>query len=95
MPGPTGSAPTALTCRDCGRTPAAKVTFKAVQGFLILSRISTLRGAYCRDCGLRAKQAMNAKTLKGAWFSITALIAMPIYLSTNAMAAGKLNKLTA
>lgn len=66
-----------------------------MQGFLILSRISTLRGAYCRDCGLRAKQAMNAKTLKGAWFSITALIAMPIYLSTNAMAAGKLNKLTA
>jgi hypothetical protein len=91
----TGSASTALTCRDCGRTPAAKVTFKAVQGFLILSRISTLRGAYCRDCGLRAKQAMNAKTLKGASFSITALIAMPIYLSTNAMAAGKLNKLTA
>lgn len=95
MAASTGSASTALTCRDCGGTPAAKVTFKAVQGFLILSRISTLRGAYCRDSGLRAKQAMSAKTLKGAWFSITALIAMPIYLSTNAMAAGKLNKLTA
>ena len=93
MAAPTGSA-TPLTCRDCGRGPAAKVTFKAVQGFVVLSRISTLRGEYCRDCGMRAKQAMNAKMLKGAWFSLTAIIAMPIYLSTNAFAAGKLNKLT-
>lgn len=95
MSAPAGSASTALSCRDCGRTPAAKVTFKAVQGFLILSRISTVRGTYCLDCGLRAKQAMNAKMFKGAWFSVTALIAMPIYLSTNALAVGKLNKLTA
>jgi hypothetical protein len=93
MSASTVSTSTALTCRQCGRTPAAKVTFKAVQGFLVMSRISTIRGAYCRDCGLRAKQQMNAKTLKGAWFSLTALMAMPIYLTTNAMAAGKLNKL--
>ena len=90
---PTATPQTALACRNCGRGPAAKVTFKAVQGFLVLSRISTLRGAYCRDCGLRAKQEMNAKMLKGAWFSLTAIIAMPIYLTTNAIAAGKLEKL--
>ncbi len=36
---------------------------------------------------------MNAKMLKGAWFSVTALIGMPIYLITNSMAAAKLAKL--
>lgn len=87
------AATAALTCRNCGSSPAAKVTFKSVQGFLVMSRITTARGPYCRDCGLRAKEQMNAKMLKGAWFSVTALIGMPIYLITNSMAAAKLAKL--
>jgi hypothetical protein len=92
---PTVSTSTALACRNCGGSPAAKVTFKSVQGFLIFSRVSTLRGVYCRDCGQRAKAEMNAKMFKGAWFSVTALAFMPIYLAMNASAAGKLDKLSA
>jgi hypothetical protein len=92
MSAPTPTS-TVLSCRNCGRSPAAKVTFKSVQGFVVMANIGTLRGAYCRDCGLKAKAQMNARTLKGAWFSISSLIAMPIYLATNASAGKKLERL--
>ena len=57
--------------------------------------IRTVKGNYCRDCGLRIKDEMNAYTLKRGWFSIGGIIGIPMFLGANAVRAGRLKKLPA
>jgi hypothetical protein len=87
------SAPVNPACQSCKATPAAKVAFQSIEGLLLLHTIRTVRGYFCRDCGLRVKQEMNNRTLSRGWFSVGALIGMPIILGMNAARAGKMNKL--
>jgi hypothetical protein len=88
-------APVTVVCQSCGATPAAKVVFQSIAGMVIMHTIRTVKGNFCRDCGLRVKDEMNAYTLKRGWFSIGGIIGIPIYLGINAMRAGRLKKLPA
>jgi hypothetical protein len=82
-------------CQSCGATPSAKVVFQSIAGMLIMHTIRTVKGNFCRDCGLRVKDEMNAYTLKRGWFSIGGIIGTPIFLTANAVRAGRLKKLPA
>jgi hypothetical protein len=80
-------------CQNCGGRPAAKVGFQSIEGLLIIHTIRTVKGTFCRDCGLAVKDRMNQRTLKRAWFGIGAIIGMPIIMGANAARASKINKL--
>jgi hypothetical protein len=82
-----------LQCQRCGRAPAAKVAFQSIKGLILMHQITTVRGVFCRDCGLAVKQQMNGKTLKFGWFSLGGLVGIPIFLLSNQIRAGKLTKL--
>jgi hypothetical protein len=82
-------------CQQCGATPAKKVVFQSIAGMVIMHQIRTVKGNFCRDCGLRIKDEMNAYTLKRGWFSIGGIIGIPMFLGINAIRAGRLNKLPA
>jgi hypothetical protein len=84
-----------VVCQSCGATPAKKVVFQSIAGMVIMHTIRTVKGNFCRDCGLRIKDEMNAYTLKRGWFSIGGLIGIPMFLGINAIRAGRLNKLPA
>lgn len=82
-------------CQHCHAQPAMKIAFQSITGMLVMYTIRTVRGVYCRDCGLAIQKQMNSKTLAGGWFSIGSLVGMPIILSINAARAGRLKKLPA
>jgi hypothetical protein len=84
-----------VVCQQCGATPAKKVVFQSIAGMVIMHQIRTVKGNFCRDCGLRIKDEMNAYTLKRGWFSIGGIIGIPMFLGINAIRAGRLNKLPA
>ena len=84
-----------VVCQQCGATPAKKVVFQSIAGTVIMHQIRTVKGNFCRDCGLRIKDEMNAYTLKRGWFSIGGIIGIPMFLGINAIRAGRLNKLPA
>jgi hypothetical protein len=83
------------SCRLCGSGPAARATFRAVVGAVIMHTIWTAPGPYCRDCGLHTFRRQTAKTLTGGWCSIGALVLTPIFLLMNISARGKVADLPA
>lgn len=80
-------------CESCGATPTAKVVFQSIAGMVIMHSTRTVKGNFCRDCGLRIKNEMNAYTLKRGWFSLGGIIGIPIFLAGNSVRAGRLKKL--
>jgi hypothetical protein len=84
-----------VVCQSCGATPAKKVVFQSIAGMVVMHRIRTVKGNFCRDCGLRVKDEMNAYTLKRGWFSIGGIIGIPMFLGINALRASRLKKLPA
>jgi hypothetical protein len=88
-------APVNPACQSCGATPAAKVVFQSIEGLVLMHTIRTVRGYFCRDCGLRVQKEMNTRTLQRGWFSLGAIIGMPIFLTVNSVRSGKLKKLPA
>ncbi len=85
----------AIACRVCGSGPAAKATFRAVVGAVVMHTMWTSTGPYCRDCGLHTFRRQTTKTLAGGWCSIGALILAPIFLILNFAARGKVAGLPA
>ena len=52
----------------CGATPATQVTLRSVLALAVFGVTSTVRGVYCRDCGLAMfRQRMSATLLTGWW----------------------------
>jgi hypothetical protein len=82
-------------CQICGSSPAAKATFRAVVGAVIMHTIWTSRGMFCRDCGLHTFRRQTAKTLTGGWCSVGAIILTPIFVLMNIIARGKVADLSA
>jgi hypothetical protein len=82
-------------CQSCGATPTVKVVLQSISGMVLMHTIRTVKGYYCRDCGLRIKKEMNTRTLQRGWFSLGGIIGIPIFLAANAMRAGALKKLPA
>jgi hypothetical protein len=82
-------------CQICGSSPAAKATFRAVVGAVIMHTMWTSRGTFCRDCGLHTFRRQTTKTLTGGWCSVGAIIIAPIFVLMNVLARGKVADLPA
>lgn len=55
-------------CRACGRTPAVDVTFRSVQGMVIMFKHWKHTGRFCRDCGRElGRDVMDRTLLRGWW----------------------------
>jgi hypothetical protein len=71
-------------CRFCGRTPAVAATVRGHRGMLVLMQWRTLRGPFCRDCGMRALKKLTVETLWQGWWGIFSAVAgAPFALISN------------
>ncbi len=86
---------TNVPCQHCGRLPTAKVALQGVEGMILMHRITRVRGYYCRECGLQAKDQLNALSLKRGWFSIGGILGIGMLRFTNSIHGKRLLKLDA
>ncbi|MFJ8011619.1 hypothetical protein [Streptomyces sp. NPDC096339] len=82
-------------CRSCGAQPAAKVTFRAHQGLLIMMRFQKVEGPFCKSCGTSVARQMTTATMGLGWWSPFSLVFFsPFTLIWNLVAGRKLAALT-
>ncbi|GHH25824.1 hypothetical protein [Streptomyces rubradiris] len=87
-------AATAPSCTVCGVTPAAPVTVRAHQGFIVVMRWQRVTGPLCGLCGIALVREMSTKTLWQGWWGIGSLtIGAPFALLANLRAYRKLRRL--
>ncbi|CAM5354133.1 hypothetical protein SAVIM338S_01258 [Streptomyces avidinii] len=88
-PGPYGSwsAPQPAygppACRLCGAWPAVEATVRGHQGMVVLMRFLSLRGPFCRDCGLATHRRMSSDTLWQGWWGPLSLFITPVTVLVN------------
>jgi len=80
-------------CDFCGATPAIKTFFVGLTGMVLLRKLQTTRGYFCRDCGDAAARKANSITARRGWWSISGWAGAPVYLMANSIRAGKVRKL--
>jgi hypothetical protein len=91
---PTPPPPPPQTqCRFCGNVPAAKATFRAHRGMIIIMQFRHLEGPYCRDCGLATFRKMTADTLIQGWYGYLSFVITPITVLINLARRGTVAKL--
>jgi len=84
-----------VSCRFCGSVPARDVTFRGHQGILIVMRWLSVRGPFCRDCGLAVFRDMTGKTLWQGWWGLISFCVTPFILLINAFRRGRVANLAA
>jgi hypothetical protein len=73
-----------MHCRFCGRTPAINATVRAHRGMIIVMQWRSLRGPYCRSCGMTVLKKLTGETLwQGWWGFLSAIIGTPFTLIWN------------
>ncbi|MFG2039926.1 hypothetical protein [Dactylosporangium sp. NPDC048998] len=92
---PPPAAPQLLRCRFCGCVPAVQTTFRGHQGIIVMMRFLSVKGPFCRDCGMAAFRDMTSKTLVQGWYSYGSLIAAPITVLINLFRRDKVASLPA
>ncbi|MFF4425078.1 hypothetical protein ACFY04_30625 [Streptomyces sp. NPDC001549] len=70
-------------CRLCGAWPAAHATVRGHQGLIVLMRFLSLRGPFCRDCGLATYRRMSSDTLWQGWWGPLSAFITPVTLLMN------------
>ena len=71
-------------CRFCGRTPAIAATVSAHSGMIIMMQWRSVRGPFCRSCGMQALKKLTGETLwQGWWGVLSAIIGTPFTLISN------------
>ncbi len=70
-------------CRFCGCVPAINLTLHGHQGFVVIMRFLSLKGPFCRDCGLAAFRRMTASTLVQGWYGLASFIIAPLTVLMN------------
>ncbi|PWI41229.1 hypothetical protein [Streptomyces sp. ICBB 8177] len=86
---PTGEA----RCRFCGGFPAVRATVRGHQGMIVLMRFMSLKGPFCRDCGIAAHRDMTTKTMWQGWWSYCSWVIAPLTILYNLIPRSKFNKL--
>jgi hypothetical protein len=82
-------------CRLCGSVPATDVTFRGHQGFVVMMRFLSLRGPFCRDCGLATFRRMTSRTLVQGWYGYASFLITPITVVLNLVRRGRVAALPA
>ena len=86
-PVPAGS------CVVCGREPAARATFTANTGMVILSQWRKVAGPFCRECGLEVYRRQMAHTLAAGWWGFIAFFINLIVILANVRAWRSVSRL--
>ncbi|MEW1655051.1 MULTISPECIES: hypothetical protein [unclassified Streptomyces] len=74
--------------------PAADITVRGHQGILIVMRFLSMKGPFCRNCGLALCREMTGKTLwQGWWSPFSLFLFTPFTLLWNLVVRVKLSKL--
>jgi hypothetical protein len=73
--------------------PAAQATIRGHQGLLVIMRFRTLKGPFCRDCGIAAHRDMTSKSLWQGWWGLASLVINPITMLANLPQRARINKL--
>lgn len=81
MPTPGGAG--ARQCRFCGCVPAADVTFRGHRGMIVIMQFRSLKGPFCRDCGLATFRQMTAQTLIQGWYGYASFVITPFTVLLN------------
>ncbi|MFD0593465.1 hypothetical protein ACFQZ4_13795 [Catellatospora coxensis] len=81
-------------CQNCGRSPAAPVSFRAHRGLILVMRFFKESGIFCRTCGLAVFRTMTSRTLVQGWWGWWSFVITPAILLYNLFDRAKLNKLT-
>ncbi|EST27931.1 hypothetical protein [Streptomyces roseochromogenus] len=93
-PGGYPAAP-AIGCEVCGGVPAAPVTIRGHQGFLVIMRFLRREGTFCRSCALAVFRKMQADTLAMGWWGPMSMLITPITLLINLFTLSRIRKLPA
>lgn len=72
-----------IHCRFCGSTPGKVATVHAHRGMVFVMQFRTLKGPFCRDCGIATVRRMSAETLLQGWWGIASFFITPIILLIN------------
>lgn len=80
-------------CRVCGSAPAANATFRGVVGIVVIMRLLSHPGPYCRDCGLHVFRDMTSNTLMVGWWSWISAIVNPFMVLNNVIERRKVARL--
>jgi len=69
------------------------VTFRQHTGMLLMMRFGSLKGPFCRDCGLHVFRKMSAHTLLAGWWGWASFFITPITLLINLARRGSVARL--
>ncbi|MEU7603760.1 hypothetical protein [Streptomyces sp. NPDC041003] len=70
-------------CTLCGAWPAVPATVRGHQGMIVLMRSLSMRGPFCRDCGLATYRRMSSDTLWQGWWGPLSFFITPVTLLMN------------
>lgn len=87
--------PMGLGCRFCGGFPAIEATVRGHQGLLILMRFKSLKGPFCRTCGIAVHREMTTRTMWQGWWGYLSFLITPFVLLYNFGPRSKFNRLPA
>jgi zinc protease len=82
----------ALVCSVCKASPALEVTFRNTRS-LFYTRLSTVHGVLCRDCGIAEFRSVQRRLLARGWWSLPGLVYTPAHLLQNYMTCRRFLKL--
>ncbi|MYW03102.1 hypothetical protein [Streptomyces sp. SID3343] len=80
---PSYAPPGTLTCDECGSYPAVRATLRSHRGLVLLMTTRTMKGTFCRPCGLARQRELSGRTLWQGWWGVASLVVTPIVLLTN------------
>jgi hypothetical protein len=84
-----------LQCRYCGSYPAKKATFRGHRGIIIVMQFLSLKGPFCRDCGISTFRDMTSKTFVQGWWGYASFVITPFVLLWNLFQRLKFNDMPA
>ncbi len=88
-----GPQPTGLVCRFCGGYPAVEATVRGHQGLLVMMRFISLKGPFCRTCGIAVHREMTTRTMWQGWWGYVSFVITPFTLLYNLVPRSRFNAL--
>ncbi len=85
--------PSGMVCRFCGGFPAVEATVRGHQGMVIMMRFLSLKGPFCRLCGIAVHREMTARTMWQGWWGWASFLITPFTLLYNLVPRSRFNKL--
>lgn len=95
-PAPLTAYPQRPCCEVCGAEPAAAVTIRSHQAFILFMRFFKYEGRYCRICATAILRSATAMTMAlGWWGPLSLAIFNPFTLISNAVMYRRIKRLPA